>query len=1091
MNFTELSIKRPLTMLMIILAMVVFGWRSYTELQVDRYPAVDFPVVSVIVAYPGAGPEDVENDIVKPIEDAIATVGGVDGIIGKAQENVGIVVIQFQQNVNAAEATSEVERKVSAIKGNFPNDALEPSIVKADLDALPIVELVLSGDQGQNELYALAVDDIQPRLQAIKGVASVTVSGGQDRIITVEPDPAKLAAYGIPIEALQQKLIYNNISVPSGSLDEGRQKTTVRSMGDFTQLDDIENVVIAQIPIIDQAPQGMNTGGSIYVRDLAVVSEGYEDAGQFLRYNGEDAVSLRVIKTSDANTVEVADKVHEVVAEINAELPAGAKMTIALDDSEFTRQSIDAVIKDLILAILITGLVILLFLHNIRSTFIVLLAIPTSLISTFAIMWMMGFTLNVLTLLALTLTIGILVDDSIVVIENIERHLKMGKKPWKAALDGRMEIGMAAVTITLVDVAIYVPIAFTEGTVGQFFRSYGVTIASTVLLSLFISFTLTPMLAALWLQDETKEKREPHGLGKLFYRIMWPINKVWDGFIVVWEKAFDALANLYALSIRLVLKNSVTQSLVILLAAGSTVAGIYMISAGMVGSEFLPQEDDGKITVNLDMPAGTNLDATDEAVRQAELIVLDNAPETVFIISNIGSSTTSFFSGGGGGGGANKATLTVQLVDKNRRERSTTEVADALRESLKQIPEASASIMLSSVFSVGSGSAAVELQVYGEDPTVLASLANQVEDVMASIPGAVDIINTDAAQAPEAQLVVDREMATNQGLTPAQVGMTLRTTLNGAEVGTYKDENGNDLDIILRMDEASRNNLESLLDVPVGYNNRQQIRLGQVTSLTRNQSPAVINRTDRQRTMTLSAGVSGRASGDVMSDLEVALDAQVEFPAGYGYEFSGMSESQTKSFQSLIQALFLGILFMYILMVALFQSWLHPITIMTSLPVATVGAFGGLYLFGMTLNIFSLLGIILLMGIVTKNAILLVDFTNELRAEQGYSRKKALVEAGRLRLRPILMTTFTIAGAMTPILLSTGAGSEVRAPLAAVLIGGSLTSTLLTLILVPVVYSFFDSAGELFSRLFRKLFGGSAPETQVAGAANVEAPLPS
>ncbi len=1080
MGLTELSIKRPLTMLMIIMAMVVFGLRSYTELQVDRYPAVDFPVVSVIVAYPGAGPGDVENDIVKPIEDAVATVGGVDSIIGKAQENVGFVTIKFQQEVDPAEATSEVERKVAAIKGMLPDDAKEPSIVKADLNALPIIELVLSGEQGQNDLYALAIDAIQPRLQAIKGVASVTVSGGQDRIVTVEPDPAKLAAYGIPVEALQQKLIYNNMSVPSGSMDEGRQKTTVRSLGDFTSLEDIENVVIAQIPIIDKAPQGMNTGGSIYVRDLAAVSEDYEDVTQFLRYNGEDAVSITVIKTSDANTVEVADKVREVVAELNADLPAGAEMTIALDDSEFTRRSIEAVIDDLILAVLITGLVILLFLHNIRSTFIVLLAIPVSLISTFAIMWMMGFSLNVLTLLALTLTIGILVDDSIVVIENIERHMKMGKKPWKAALDGRMEIGLAAITITLVDVAIYVPIAFTEGTVGQFFRSYGVTIASTVLLSLFVSFTLTPMLAALWLKPETEEKKEARGLGKVFYWIMWPVNKVWDGFIVIWEKAFDALANLYARTIRLALKNVVTQTLVILLAVGATVAGFMMIKAGMVGSEFLPQEDDGKITVNIEMPAGTNLDATDQAVRQAEQIVLDNAPETVFIISNIGSGTSSFFSGGGGGG-ANKATLTVQLVDKNHRDRSTIEVADALREELKQIPEATSSIMLSSVFSVGSGSAAVELQVYGDDPAVLADLANQVEAVMRTVPGAVDIINSDAAQAPEAQLVVDREMATNQGLTPAQVGMTLRTALNGAEVGTYKDANGDDLDIILRMDEASRNNMESLLDIPVGYNNQQQIRLGQVTKLTRKQSPAIINRTDRQRTMTLSAGVSGRPSGDVMADLGAALDAQMEFPAGYGYNFSGMSESQTTAFKSLIQALVLGILFMYILMVALFQSWLHPVTIMTSLPVATVGAFGGLYLFGMTLNIFSLLGIILLMGIVTKNAILLVDFTNELRAEnKDYSRKRALVEAGRLRLRPILMTTFAIVGAMTPILLSQGAGSEVRAPLAAVLIGGSLTSTLLTLILVPVVYNFFDSTGGMISSLFRKLFGGSAPEPQVA-----------
>ncbi len=1071
MGLTKLAINRPLTMLMIILAMVVFGMRSYSELQVDRYPSVDFPVVSVIVAYPGAGPEDVEKDIVKPIEDAVATVGGVDTITGKAQENVGIVVIAFQQDVKASEATSEVERKVAAIKGMLPDDAKEPSVVKADLNALPIMELVLSGEKGQNELYAMAVNDIQPRLQAVKGVASVTVSGGQDRIITVEPEPAKLAAYGIPIEGIQQKLLFNNISIPSGSLDEGRQKTTVRSVGDFTAIEDIENVVIGQVPIVDQAPQGMNTGGSIYLRDLAIVSETYADSTQFLRYNGVDAVSISVVKTSDANTVEVADGVRAVIDDINTDLPAGAEITIAVDDSEFTRQSIDSVIEDLLLAILITGLVILLFLHNVRSTVIVILAIPVSLITTFAIMWMMGFSLNVLTLLALTLTIGILVDDSIVVIENIERHLKMGKSPWKAALEGRTEIGLAAITITLVDVAIYVPIAFTSGTVGQFFRSYGVTIASTVLLSLFVSFTLTPMLAALWLKAETDELSEPKGLGKVFAKLMLPVNKLWDAFSVIWEKAFDALANVYAATIRWTLKNAWTQSFVILLAIGTTVAGIFMVAAGVVGSEFLPQEDDGKVTVNIEMPAGTNVAATNLAVRQAEQIILDEVPETVFIISNIGSSTASFFSGAGGNG-ENKATVTLQLTDKNQRDRTVIDVAEDLRVALKKIPGASSTISLSSVFSVGAGASAIEIQVYGKDSKTLAKLADEVEAIIKTVPGAVDIVNSDAAQAPEAQLVVDREMTTNQGLTPAQVGMTLRTALNGTDVGTYRDQNGDDLDIVLRMDDESRRDVNNLLEIPIGYNNGQQIKLGQVTTLSRDEAPAVINRTNRQQTMTLRAGASGRASGDVTADIATALNEQMEFPVGYGYEFSGMSKQQTDSFKSLIQALFLGILFMYMLMVALFQSWIHPITIMTSLPVATVGAFGGLYLFGLTLNIFSLLGIILLMGIVTKNAILLVDFTNELRAKHGYNRKKALIESGRLRLRPILMTTFAIVGAMTPILLSTGAGAEVRSPLAAVLIGGSLTSTLLTLILVPVVYNFFDSAGSKLGNFFRKLFGG-------------------
>jgi HAE1 family hydrophobic/amphiphilic exporter-1 len=1087
MGITRLSILRPLTMLMIILGLVVLGYRSLTELQVDRYPAVDFPYVSIVTVFPGAGPEDVEDLVVKPIEDAVAGIPGIDQLFSTSREGVGFVTVAFKEGVNGDQAAIEVERQVATVRSQLPSEALDPSVIKADINAIPVMEIILSGPQGQDALFEVARNGIRPHLQTIKGVAAVNISGGRESEIHVEADPAKLAAFGIPLEVVQQALTLNNLTFPVGSIEEGRQKTSIRSVGEFTDLDQIKNVAVsARGGAGRSTAPGQDTGGLVYLRDVAAVDEGFADKTQVLRYNGVDAVNISVIKTSDANTIEMADSVHQAVEQLRHDLPAGAQLTIVADDSQFTRESVSAVQEDLILAILITGLVMLVFLHTIRSTFIVILAIPTSIISTFLVMWVMGFSLNVLTLLALTLTIGILVDDSIVVIENVERHLKMKKKPKQAALDGRAQIGLAAITISLVDVAVYVPVAFTSGLVGQFFRSYGITIATAVLFSLFVSFTLTPMLASLWMKDESEPEREPRGLRKVFSILLWPVAKLWKGFTMLWDFGFRALTQLYAATIRFVLKNFLTQSLAVLVAAVAVALGGYMVVSGVVGSEFFPQEDDAKFTVNIEMPAGTNLQTTDLAARQAERIILEQVPETVSILTRVGSGGSSgFFSGGGA---SNSATLLVQVVDKGERKRSTTDIINELRPEIKKIPEANISLVLSSIMSGGMGGA-VQVQVFGEDPNTLIDLANQVEAVMRGVPGTADILNTGAAQAPETRLLVDRDRAVNLGLSPGQVAGTLRTALSGTDVGKFKRAGATDINITLRANAASRSNLDQLLQLPLGYRSGQAVRLDQIASVERDLAPAVINRTDRQRQLTVSAGVSGRTSGDVTNDVEAAIQSNVQFPEGYGFRLSGASEAQRESFADLTSSLGLGILLIYMLLVALFQSWLHPLAIMFSLPVATVGAFGGLWLTGYTLNLMSLLGIILLAGIVTKNAILLVDFTNELRRKEGYSRKEALIEAGRLRLRPILMTSVALVFAMLPVLLGRGAGSEVRAPLAAVVIGGNITSTLLTLILVPVVYNFFDGGSSLVSSVLRRLLGGETGQDE-AGEARAPAPKP-
>jgi HAE1 family hydrophobic/amphiphilic exporter-1 len=1060
-------------MLMIILALVIMGYQGYSRLLLDRFPAVDFPFVTISVFFAGASPEDVEELVVKPIEDAVSTISGIDELNSTSVEGVGTVIIAFVEGIDGNTAAIEVERQVAAIRNELPAEAEDPVIGKFDLNAIPVLIMTLSGPQKQEALFDLADNIIKPRLQSVAGVASVGIAGGREQEVQIMVNPAKLAAFGLSLNDVQRKLSENNLTFPAGSVEEGRQKIAVRSVGEFTSLAEIEDLVIKEPD--GKEGSGPSPGGKVYLADVATINLGLKDRNTILRYNGRDAISLSIVKASDANTVEVVDNLQKTIEEINQEIPPGAELAVVLDSSEFIRESVAAVLEDLVLAVLITGLVILIFLHTIRSTFIVLLAVPTSIIFTFLVMWMLGFSLNQLTLMALTLVIGILVDDSIVVIENIERHLEMKKPPKQAALEGRSEIGLAAITITLVDVVVYLPVAFTSGIVGQFFYSYGVTVAVAALASLFIAFTLTPMLSGLWLKDPTKPDIPARGLRKFFSYVFLPIALLWKGFVYGFERVFDLLARFYGATLRFFLYNWATQILAVLLAAGALGAGMYLVAGGFVGTEFFPQEDDGQIRLTIEMPAGTSLEATNRVARQVENIILSEVSELSAIQTQVGTGGGGGGPGGGASRAANAATLNLILVDKADRERSTTDVIEDLRLKSAIIPDATIGLVLNSGGG-GGGASPIQVRLFGSDPNTLIELANQVEAVVRTVPGTADVKNTDAARSPEIRLVVNRAIATDLGLPPAQVATALRTALSGSQVGKYDPGEGrNEIDITVRASQDARDNLAQLLQIPVKYTNGQPITLDRIVSREQSQAPARITRSDRQRVLTIGSGVSGRAAGDVTNDIEAAINQQIQFPPGYGFRFVGTSEIQRESFAQLGQSILLGIILIYMLLVALYQSWLQPLAIMFSLPVTLVGAFGGLWLTGNTLNLISLLGIVLLTGVVTKNAILIVDFTNQLRAE-GFARKEALARAGRMRLRAVLMTTFTLVFALLPLLLGAGAGSENRAPLAAVVIGGSISSTLLTLILVPVVYNFFDGGSSLVSRLFRRVFGSEPQE---------------
>ncbi|MEW5960675.1 MAG: efflux RND transporter permease subunit, partial [Chloroflexota bacterium] len=839
--------------------------------------------------------------------------------------------------------------------------------------------------------------------------------------------------------------------------------------------------------MLPQTPQGKDTGGLVSVRDLATVSTGFEDTSRYVRLNGKPAVLVTVVKTSDGNAIAVADAVKAQLDIFKADaLPPGATLEVVSDQTAFTRASLAAVQEDLILAVIITGIVMLIFLHNLTSSFIVMLSVPVSLVVTFLAMWMFGFSLNTMTLMALTLVIAIVVDDSIVVLENVERHLHLGKTPIRAALDGRSEIGFAAIAITLVIVVVYVPVAFMSGIVGQIFREYGLTVAVATLLSLLVSFTLTPMLAAYWMKDEHKSG-PARGISKTFYYLTWPITWLWAKFIGLWEAFFTGLAHVYGVILRFALKNLFTQVVVVVIAAVALYGGIYLAGSGAITSEMLPQEDDGQINISLELPAGTNLAGTNQAAQRAEQIIVNETPELSMLLTKVGSAQGNVISAGGDK--PNSVVFTVKLVDKNQRTRSTREVLEALRVALAKIPSADFSLGLNSSLA---GSSVAQLRLLGPDLDTLTDLANQAETIIQTVPGVVDLRNKGAERSPETQMIINRQRATDLGLYAGQVGADLRTAVNGQTIGTVKLKgDSQELDLVLRLDAPTRTDLNKVRQLPVGYYQGQQISLGQVSYTAATDAPGKIERYNRQPSMLFEYQTSGRGAADVANDIEAALRARLELPPGYDLEFVGMTTAQRDAFSQLGSALAISVLIIYMLLVALYESWLQPLAILFSLPVAAVGALGGLYLTGNSLNIMSLLGLIMLVGLVAKNAILVVDYTNVLRREHGYTDlKAALVEVGRVRLRPILMTVFAIVFALLPLLFGSGAGAEIRAPIAAVLIGGNISSTLLTLVLVPVMVNFFEWFCLFFGRLYRKLFGSPAQEDENRPGGSGQKPQP-
>lgn len=1037
MKLTELAIKRPAFMTMVFVALAVLGIFGYSRMGVDLLPKMDWPMVSVVTVYPGAGPKEIESLVSKPLEEAVSGVSNLDNVRSYSYEGVSVVLAQFGFSSNVDEVTNEVQRRVEQMRSKLPKEAETPRIAKSDLNAFPILRVSLTGEMEPRELFQFTKDVVKNDLEQVEGVSAVTIVGGREREIRVEVDNQKLQSYGISILQVSQALSRENLDFPAGKIDETVNQFIVRVAGKFKDLEGVRKTIVAATP-----------AGVIHVGDIAEVKDTYKENFTLSRLNGEDAIALVIQKQSDANSVKTSDRIQEAMKQLEARNDGRIKFTVAQDITEFTRNSLSEVRRDLFLAILLVAVVLFLFLHSPRNSLIVLLSIPTSLVTTFFFMYLFGYTLNLMSLMALALVIGILVDDSIVVLENIHRHLERGEEPVKAAINGRSEIGFAAIAITLVDVVVFLPISMVGGLVGRIFSEFGITIVVSTLLSLFVSFTLTPLLAAKW------------------SRLVHHARDSWVGrFIHAFEAWQDQLAESYQRLLGWALdhrKSIIVGSTVLLLSS------IALIPLGFIGSEFMTEADRGEFAINIDMPLGTTLEKTDEAVRKVESIVAE-MPEVERYLSTIGKQQSQWKNAEQ----SNVGQVQVKLAGKSQRNVSTKDAMIAIQERTASIPGLKTSFVGISMW--GSANVApLQVEVIGSDLDAVTRFADRVADIMSRTRGTVDVMSSWEEGKPEVQIEVDREKMARMGFTLAEVGLAVRTALEG-DVATQYKEQDTEYDTRVVLNKKSRVRAEDVGKIALLNHAGQAVQLNQLANVYFGKGPSEIQRKDRERLVTVAANLSGEvALGEVTAEVEQAVSA-AGIPKGVTVFFGGDAENMRDMFSDMMIALSLAVLFVYMIMVSLFESYIHPFTIMFSLPMALVGALLGLALAGMTLSTFSMIGIIMLMGLVTKNAILLVDFTNTLRA-QGVTMRDALLQAGKTRLRPIVMTTATMVFGMLPLALALGAGSEFRQSMAVVIIGGLTSSTLLTLVLVPVVYTYVDGLREKVPALFKRIaWAGKLP----------------
>lgn len=1033
MTITELAIKRPTLIVIIFAALSVLGIYSYTQLSYELLPKITPPVITISTMYPGASPYEVETSVTKRIEDAISSLDEIDAVNSTSAEGVSFVVVNFLQSADIDFALQNAQRKVNEIVPLLPEDAKAPTLSKFALDEIPVLRMGVTSNLASTEFYQFIKDRIQPRLSKIPGVGQVTLIGGDEREIKVNLNAEKIHSYGLSILQVLEAVKSSNLDFPTGKIENSKEQYVVRIAGKLTSIDALRNLIIAQSP----------NGSDIRLSDIAEVVDGQKDYSTINRINGITSVGILVQKQTDANSVEVSKLVRNEISEIEKDYKEqNVNFNIAQDGSQFTIDAANGVKLDLFLAVILVAFVMLLFLHSVRDSFIVMLAIPASMISTFIVMYMFGFTLNLMTLLGLSLVVGILVDDSIVVLENIHHHLEKGEEKRSAALKGRNEIGFAALAITMVDVVVFVPLALTGGLIGNIIREFAIVVVISTLLSLFVSFTVTPLLASRLAKIERFNK-----------------NTLLGKFSIWFESTFNNLVKKYLKSLNWSLKNKwkiITVSAVLFFASFS------LIPAGFIGSEFITQSDRGEFAVILEMKPGSSIENTN-LVTQKIGRYITNLPEVKKVFVTVGASNEGLV----GQKSNNSSELDVALVPKEQREKSTDEIGKEIKQFVNNIPGVKVRVNPIGIFGTADQTP-IQLIVNGANREEVEKGADILMNVLKNIPGTADVRLSSEEGKPETRIDIDRQKLAQFGLTIAQVGASLRVALTGDNDSKFRDGD-NEFDLRIVLDKFDRTEISGIKNLTFLNDKGQSIQLQQFADIYQTTGPTKLQRRNRINSVTVFSQVDGRPSGSIGEDIKSKLSQNI-LPAGVDVAFEGDLKNQADSFGSLGLAMLAGILFVYMVMVALYDSYLYPFVVLFSIPVAMVGAFLALALTMKTLSIFSILGIIMLIGLVGKNAILLVDRANQNRRENQMNVFEALMEAGKSRIRPILMTTSAMVIGMLPLALATDSGSEWKSGLAWAIIGGLISSMFLTLVLVPVVYAMLENIKEKIPVLSRKIF---------------------
>ena len=1095
MFISDFAIKRPVITVVTMLALVVFGIFALLNLKTDEFPEVEPPVVVVSIPYPGASPETVEREVVDRVEEAIGGISGVDQVNSQSFDGYAVMIVQFVFGKDLQQATQDIRDQVSQIRNELPTEMKEPILSRFDPNQQPIVSLTLSsGTLGSAELTRIADPGITRELRAVNGVAEVLVVGGITRELTVEIDPQRMQAAGVGVPQVVAALQSQNLAAPVGSLKGVWDERSIRLKGRLPDPASFRSLVVAE--------QG---GAIVRLGDVATVRDGTEEPTSLAIFNGRPAVGIDIRKSTGYSTTAVSAAVLAQVRKIEAGLPAGVKLDVVKNSGDRVSRSVTNVQETLFEGALLTVLVVFLFLNSWRSTVITGVALPISVLASFVAVWAFGFTLNTMSLLGLSLAIGILIDDAIVVRENIVRHVEMGKDHYQAAMDGTDEIGLAVAATTFSIVCVFVPIAFMGGVAQQWFAPFALTIACSVLVSLFVSFSLDPMLSAYW-PDPHQEEHEKGRIKRTLDRFnRWFERRAEDyKGVVAWALDHRAAmmviaAGAFIGALMIPAKGIIAFGIVIAITAGIAVfltvadprgsvavivsfVGVVLMfvlggmapASAKLGGQFFPTDDRSEFIVHLDTPAGSNIDYTrmkaDELARLAR-----RHPEVAYTYTTVG----------GRQGTVNQGDVYVRLHPKSERVRSQDVVADEIRREASRVGGVTASLATG-----GFGAQKqIQLELRGPDIGTLNRLADQVMAEVKQVPGAVDVDLSTKGQKPELEVELNRGLAGSLGVTAGQVAQALRPAFAGIDAGDWVDPSGETRDVQVRLAPEARRRAANLTQMPLVLQTPTgptTVPLGQVATVTQGLGPAQIDHLDRERVISVQANTQGRPLTEVVADIEARVQQNVRIPAGYQFSQGGETEDQREVFGRILFALGVALMLMYLILVVQFGSFLDPLAIMLSLPLSLIGVVLGLWVTGNTLNIMSMIGVILLAGIVAKNAILLIDFAKWAH-ERGTPLRESLIEAGSIRLRPILMTTFALIAGMIPVALGRGEGSQFRAPMGVAVMGGVITSTFLTLLVIPTVYEVLD---DMRDWTFRKLRRGKPARVVATHGPKREHPVP-